>query len=75
MLKVKYFQQRRLSPGIFPTEATDSINSSRNGNGDFPTKYVVETSLLQLFNVNSGGIWQEFPTLQFTCQSQISGNH
>jgi len=57
-----------LLPGMFPTEATDNINSSRDGNGDFPMKYVVETSLVQVFNVNSGWLWTEFPTLQFNCQ-------
>jgi len=61
-----------VSPGIFPTEATDSINLSRNGNGDFPMKYVVETSLVLVPNVNSGGIWVELLTLLFSCRSQIT---
>jgi len=58
-----------LLPGMFPTEATDNINSSRHGNGDFPMKYVVETSLVQVFNANSGWLWTEFPMLPFNCQS------
>lgn len=41
-------------PGIFPTEATDNINSSTKGNGDFPMKYVLETSSVQVLNVSSG---------------------
>lgn len=47
----------RVSPDILPTEAMDSTNLSRNGNGDFPIKYVVGTSLVQVFNANSGGYW------------------
>lgn len=51
---LKTYMLWETSPGIFPTEATDSINLSRNGNGEFPIRYVVETSLVQVFNVNSG---------------------
>lgn len=36
-------------PGTFPVEAMASIKASNAGNDDFPTKQVVEASLVQAF--------------------------
>lgn len=53
-------------PGTFPLEAMDSINFSKAGNGDFPIKYVVETSL-QAFIENSWEALEYLPELLATC--------
>lgn len=44
-----------IPPDTFPTVATDSINASKAGNGDFPRKYVAEASVVPPFNANSWG--------------------
>lgn len=43
--------------------ATDSINASKAGNGDFPIKYVVEASNVQPFSVDSSALSKHLPKL------------
>lgn len=42
-----------VAPDTFPIEPTDSINASKEGKGDLPTKYAVEASILQSLSVSS----------------------
>ena len=53
-----------IPPDTLPVEAIDSINSSKNGKGDFPVRYVVETSLMWVF---SWGALRYLPKLLVTC--------